>query len=155
MVYNPITSSTIPLFSTSWFEASNLLSILNNALSDQFQVQVNRSDLARLLGSAMVSVVNANTQFPANGVYVYRWDDQIKVAINNIFAAVDTRNRVIEVADGSPPSANVELNAVRRTDDSTVATRNALQTAIDLLLQQVGFYNRQSFETAFGLTWTA
>jgi len=153
MAYTPINDNTIVLFSNAWFEASNLLNILNNALGDSFQVQVNRTDLANLLRGAMVSVVNATTRFP-DRTYVYRYDDQIKVAVNNILSAVDTKNRVVEVADGSAPSANVELNAVRRTDDSTVATRNAIINLMDLLIQKTGYYGRLSFESAFGLTWT-
>jgi len=152
MAYTPINDNTIVIFSNAWFDASNLLNILNNALGDSFQVQINRTDLANLIRGAMVSVVNATTRFPER-TYIYRYDDQIKVAVNNVLGAVDTKNRVVEVADGSAPSANVELNAVRRTDDSTVATRNAIQNLLDLIIQKTGFYNRTTFEAAFGLTW--
>jgi len=153
MAYTPITANTVILFSQSWIEASNILSILNNALADSFQVQINRTDLANLLRGAVVSIVSATERFPANKYYIYRWDDQIKVAFNNILAATDTKNRIVEVADGSAPSSQVELNSVRRTDDATVAVRTAIQNLIDLILNKVGFYTQPQFESAFGLTW--
>lgn len=101
----------------------------------------------------MVSVVNEKVRFPEGRIYIYRYSDQIKVAINNILAATDTKNRIVEVADGSAPSTQVELNSVRRTDDATVAVRTAIETLIDLIILKVGFYDRTEFESRFGLTW--
>jgi hypothetical protein len=101
----------------------------------------------------MVSIVNEKVRFPESRIYVYRYSDQIKVAINNILAATDTKNRIVEVADGSAPSTQVELNSVRRTDDATVAVRTAIETLIDLIILKVGFYDRTEFESRFGLTW--
>jgi len=154
MAYSPITSDTTALFSVAWFESGNLLSVLNNALGNSFQVQINRTDLARLINGAMVSIVGVNTQFPATGFYIYRFDDQVKVAINNILGATDTKNRLAEVNDGSAPSSQVELNSMRRTDDATVSIRAAILSMIDLILQSVGTYDRNKFNNSFGLTWT-
>lgn len=152
MAYTPITKKTVFPFSIAWFEVNNLLNILNSNLTKSFQVQANRTDLAEIIKGAMVSIVNANTRFP-NGIYIYRWDDQVKVAINNILSATDTKNRIVEVADGSAPSSQVELNSVRRTDDATVAIRSAIQDLIDLILNEIGFYEQADFESKFGLTW--
>lgn len=152
MAYTPLSARNIAPFSSAWMEATNILDILNNNISKSFQVQANRNDLANILAGSLVKVANYNTRFPL-GFYVYRYDDQIKVAFNNILAATDTKNRIVEVADGSAPSTQVELNSVRRTDDATVAIRSAIQEMIDLIINQVGFYDQATFESKFGLTW--
>lgn len=156
MPYAPINAVTLPYFSRSWVPYMEFLDFLSFAAGEAFQTQSGRDSTRETIQGFLSKPVSVDIRFPESVTgFTYIKHPSIAPLLSAVLAALDTRNRVIEVVDPSNPTTAESLNAVKRTDDASVAARVSLERLSEALASGVGFYTRESFESSLGLVWTA
>jgi len=132
------------------------LDFLSVAAGEAFQTQSGRDTTRESLQGFLSKPVDVDVQFPDNVYgYVFLKHTQLNSLFSAAMAALDTRNRVIEVVDPSNPTTAESLNAVKRTDDASVAARVAIERLSEAIISGAGRFTRTKFESELGLVWTA
>lgn len=156
MPYQPINSTTLPYFSRNWVPYMEFLDFLSVAAGEAFQTQSGRDTTRESLQGFLSKPVDIDVQFPDNAYgYVFLKHTQLTSLFSAVLAALDTRNRVIEVVDPSNPTTAESLNAVKRTDDASVAARTSIERLSEAIISGAGRFSRAKFESELGLVWTA
>lgn len=156
MPYAPISSATLPYFSRNWVPYMDFLDFLSLAAGEAFQTQSGRDSTRETIQGFLSKPVSVDIRFPESVVgYTYMKHPALAPLLSAVLSALDTRNRVIEVVDPSNPTTAESLNAVKRTDDASVAARVSLERLSEAMISAVGLYNRAKFESELGLVWTA
>jgi len=132
------------------------LDFLTVAAGEAFQTQSGRDTTREAIQGFLSKPVDVDIRFPESVYgYTYLRNSQLYPLLSAVLSALDTRNRVIEVVDPSNPTTAESLNAVKRTDDASVAARVSLERLSDAIASGVGQYSRSKFESELGLVWTA
>lgn len=153
MTYSPITPKVLGTFSNVWFEPVQFMNLLNSLSMESFQTQAGRDKAREAIVACLVTVPTANLRFPSGVWYAYRDAPSIGPVFSALLQATDTKNRMAENSNDSAPAASVELRAMARTDDATVAIRNSIDNIRSVLVQGQGVLDRESYETSMGLAW--
>lgn len=132
------------------------LDFLSSAAGEAFQTQSGRDTTREAIQGFFSKPVDIDIRFPESVYgYVYLRNSQLAPLLSAVLSALDTRNRVIEVVDPSNPTTAESLNAVKRTDDASVAARVSLERLSEAIASGVGQFSRSKFESDLGLVWTA
>ena len=155
MAYTPVNLATLPFFSRSWVPFLDFLDLLSVAAAEAFQTQSGRDSTREAIQGFISKPVSVDIRFPESvHGFVYLKHATVAPLLSAVLSALDTRNRVIEVVDPSNPTTAESLNAVKRTDDASVAARISLERLSDAIASGGGWFNRAKFESELGLVWT-
>jgi len=155
MSYAVTQPSMLVYLGSAWADPNELINLCTNALGNQFQTQQARTTVQQQFADVWKPVPSSNTRFPETGYKVFRYNAVLDPLITALLGTFDTRNRIIEVENQQNPTTAETLDATRRVDDATVAIRSAINNLTNELVRGTGMYDRASFESASGLTWTA
>ncbi|BAF37647.1 18 kDa coat protein [Cucumber mottle virus] len=153
MAYSPITPTNLSLFSSNYVPFTEFYNYLVTAQGEAFQTQQGRDSVRDSLSGFFSSPVSPTVRFPDGVFYVFLGNPVLDPLFKALLQSLDTRNRVIEVDNPSNPTTAESLNAVQRTDDSTVSSRVGLINLRAAITQGNGVVNRSIFESSNGLTW--
>lgn len=155
MAYSPITPNVLPYFSKSFVVYKDFVDFLMSSMSSAFQTQSGRDSVRESLGGFLQAPVGFNQRFPAGPVfYIYLSHAAIAPLYGSLLASLDTRNRVIEVAEPSNPTTAEAINATKRTDDASVAARTSVEQLLVAIRSGAGVFNRDLFESESHLVWS-
>nr|BDB08177.1 coat protein [Kyuri green mottle mosaic virus]BDB08180.1 coat protein [Kyuri green mottle mosaic virus] len=155
MSYSTSGIRSLPAFAKSFYPFYDVYNLLVSAQGGALQTQNGKDILRESLTGLLTSVASLNSRFPANEFYVWSRESRIAAIIDSLLSALDSRNRAIEVENPSNPSTGEALNATKRNDDASTAAHNDIPLLLAALNDGVGVFDSASFESAFGLTWTA
>jgi len=148
-----VTPSNLALFTNNYASFMDFSNYLSSAVSAAFQTQNGRDTVRQTIGGFLSGPVGINSRFPETGFYVYLNHPTIMPLYDALMSSLDTRNRVIEVNEPSNPTTSETLNATKRTDDASVASRSNLSRLKEVIDSGVGVFDRALFESSNGLTW--
>lgn len=155
MPYSTSGIRSLPAFSKSFFPYLDLYNLLITNQGAALQTQNGKDILRESLVGLLSTVASPTSQFPSGVFYVWSRESRIAALLDSLFAALDSRNRAIEVENPSNPSTGEALNAVKRNDDASTAAHSDIPQLLVALNEGAGVLDRASFESAFGLVWTA
>nr|QFP98435.1 coat protein [Kyuri green mottle mosaic virus] len=155
MSYSISSFRSLPAFAKSFYPFYDLYNLLVKAQGGALQTQNGKDIVRESLVGLLSSVASPTSQFPSGVFYVWSRESRIAALIDSLFAALDSRNRAIEVENPSNPSTGEALNAVKRNDDASTAAHSDIPQILSALNDGAGVFDRASFESAFGLVWTA
>nr|BDB08183.1 coat protein [Kyuri green mottle mosaic virus] len=155
MSYSISSFRSLPAFTKSFYPFIDFYNLLVSSQGGALQTQ-NGKDISReSLNGLLTSVASPKSRFPADEAFVWSRESRIAAILDSLLSALDSRNRAIEVENPSNPSTGEALNATKRNDDASTAAHNDIPLLLAALNDGVGVFDVASFESAFGLTWTA
>lgn len=155
MAYTPITPTNLPLFSSNYVPYTEFYNYLVSAQGEAFQTQQGRDAVRTTLSGFFTSPVSPTVRFPDGPFFIFLGNPVLDPLFKALLQSLDTRNRVIEVDNPSNPTTAESLNAIQRTDDSSVSSHVGLVNLRAAIAQGNGVVNRSIFESSSGLTWAA
>lgn len=155
MTYPNPKPSQLKFFVKNFVSYNNLYNAIVDLQSVPFQTQSGRDQIRETLIKLVESVVSINNRFPGDGkFYVFVAGAAVDSVWQALLQSSDTRNRAIEVDEPKSVTTAEQMNAVRRTDDSSTAIRANINQLLTLLNSGTDVYDRDLFERESGLVWS-
>nr|AEV40684.1 coat protein [Cucumber fruit mottle mosaic virus] len=155
MSYSTSGLRSLPAYTKSFCPYYALYDLLVSAQGGALQTQNGKDILRDSINGLLTTVASPTSRFPAEGFFVWSRESRIAAILDSLLSALDSRNRAIEVENPSNPSTSEALNATKRNDDASTAAHNDIPQLISALNDGAGVFDRASFESQFGLVWTA
>lgn len=155
MEYRPFTTKMELLKRSRWCALDDMLRFLRTNQFIGFYVKANRECVRTGWYRLMVQApFSRTTRFDANGWFVNVSADGISLHVNQFMHALDMHDRAAERHGVKLDEGNLH-DAKRSYDTAMDALLRVCESIDEKTLVEAGIYNRELFETKYGLEWVA